>query len=445
MKKSYIAVIIVIILATGAVFATPFIIGKLAEMRPSTHVLYAMKKTGELEKINATAIMTMSVDQAAAEELGVFETSEDPVAMGNYMNSILSNFKIVYDMTYARDQSPIPKYMDYKIEMNYKNNPLLNMSMIFEPWKIAFGSAQLYDYIFTYDTDSQTDQVDFERYVTILTDDSDQLYKSAKKSFKQYEDILMDYLEESLEKIEDGTLETTYEGKVSTHKVRQYLLPMDMKTLFENMETLIVMFKEDEAMQALIKDRVYKVVDTFVESGDHLNFSMTEAEAKSMQTSLKANYDEELRNMLDEMITTYSTLGYHSMGISMNYDILLKIDRNNLLRAMEIDMLSAFIGVKQIYTYNAFDKEVVLSPISTQNIEDIKVLMVNQQRISEVTQTVITNAYSNILGSIAFNDLMTDLEINAHQLPESERYGIQNGINEIMQMIQMMPFLIQGL
>lgn len=447
MKKSYIAIIIVIILAAGAVFATPFIIGKLAEMRPSTHVLYALKKTGETEKMNVTAIMTLSIDQSSAEELGVFETSEDPVAMGNYMNSILSNFRIVYDMTYARDQSTLPTYMDYEIEMNYKNNPLLNMSMIFEPWKIAFGSAQLYDRMLTYDMDSQTDQVDFERYVTIITDDSDQLYKTAKKNFKQYEEFLMDYLENSLQKIEDGTLETTYEGKVSTHKVRQYLLPVDMKTLFEKMETLIVMFKDDKAMQALIKNRVYQVVDTFVESGDYLKLSMTETEAKSMQTSLKANYDEELSTMLDEMLITYSTLGneYDSMGISMDYDILLKIDKNNLLRAMEIDMLSAFIEVKQIYTYNAFDKEVVLRPISTQNTEDIKVLMENQQRISEVTQTVITNAYSNILGSIAFNDLMTDLEINAHQLPESERYKIQNGINEMMQMIQMMPFLIQGL
>ncbi len=444
MKKSYIAAIIVIILAAGAAFATPFIVGKLAEMNPATHVLYAMKKTGEVEKTNATATMTMSVDEAAAEELAIFEFSEDPTAMANYMNSILTNFGIVYDMTYARDQSTFPTYMDYDISMNYKNDPLLNMSMIFEPWTIAFGSEQLFDRMFSYDMKSEADQMDFNQYLAIIYEDDDALYKSAEKNFKQYEDFFMEYLEESLTKLEDGTLETTYDGKVSTHKVDQYLLPVDMKVLFEKMETLIVMFKDDEAMQALIKDRVYKVVDTFVESGDYLKLSMTESEAKSMQSSLKASYDEEFDKMLDEMINSYSTIGteYDDMGISMNYDLLIKIDSNNLIRAMEIDMLSAFIRMKQIYTYNAFDGDVVISSIETQNTEDIKSLMEDDQKTSEIAQTVITNAYSNILGSKAFNSLMTDLEVNAQQLPEAERTEILNGIGEMM---QMMPFLMQGL
>lgn len=444
MKKSYIAAIIVIILAAGAAFATPFIVGKLAEMNPATHVLYAMKKTGEVEKTNATATMTMSVDEAAAEELAVFEFSEDPTAMANYMNSILTNFGIVYDMTYARDQSTFPTYMDYDISMKYKNDPLLNMSMIFEPWTIAFGSEQLFDRMFSYDMKSEADQMDFNQYLAIIYEDDDALYKSAEKNFKQYEEFLMEYLEESLTKLEDGTLETTYAGKVSTHKVDQYLLPVDMKVLFEKMETLIVMFKDDEAMQALIKDRIYKVVDTFVESGDYLKLSMTESEAKSMQSSLKASYDEEFDKMLDEMINSYSTIGteYEDMGISMNYDLLIKIDSNNLIRAMEIDMLSAFIRMKQIYTYNAFDGDVVISSIETQNTEDIKALMEDDQKTSEIAQTVITNAYSNILGSKAFNSLMTDLEVNAQQLPEAERTEILNGIGEMM---QMMPFLMQGL
>jgi len=443
-KKSYIAAIIVIILAAGAAFATPFIVGKLAEMNPATHVLYAMKKTGEVEKTNATATMTMSVDEAAAEELAIFEFSEDPTAMANYMNSILTNFGIVYDMTYARDQSTFPTYMDYDISMNYKNDPLLNMSMIFEPWTIAFGSEQLFDRMFSYDMKSEADQMDFNQYLAIIYEDDDALYKSAEKNFKQYEDFFMEYLEESLTKLEDGTLETTYDGKVSTHKVDQYLLPVDMKVLFEKMETLIVMFKDDEAMQALIKDRVYKVVDTFVESGDYLKLSMTESEAKSMQSSLKASYDEEFDKMLDEMINSYSTIGteYDDMGISMNYDLLIKIDSNNLIRAMEIDMLSAFIRMKQIYTYNAFDGDVVISSIETQNTEDIKSLMEDDQKTSEIAQTLITNAYSNILGSKAFNSLMTDLEVNAQQLPEAERTEILNGIGEMM---QMMPFLMQGL
>lgn len=444
MKKSYIAAIIVIILAAGIAFATPFIVGKLVEMNPATHVLYSMKKTGELEKTNATATMTISVDQTAAEEIGVFESSDDPVAMGNYMNSILSNFKIVYDMTFARDESMLPTYMDYKIEMNYKNDPLLNMSMIFEPWTLAFGSTQLFDRMFSYDMNTEADKVDFNRYLDIINKDDDQLYKSAKKNFKQYQDFLMEYLEDSLVKIEDGTLETTYEGKVSTHKVNQYLLPVDMKSLFEKMETLIIMFKDDEAMQALIKDRIYRVVDTLIESGDYLKLSLTESDAKSMQTSLKANYDEELEKMLDEMINAYSSIGadYESMGISMKYDLLVKIDSNNLIRSMEIDMLSAFISVKQIYTYNAFDGDVIINSIKAQNTEDIQTIMEDEQKTSEIAQTVINNAYSNILGSKAFNTLMTDLEVNAQQLPEAERTEILNGISEIMQMI---PFLMQGL
>jgi hypothetical protein len=334
--------------------------------------------------------------------------------------------------------------MDYDISMNYKNDPLLNMSMIFKPWTIAFGSEQLFDRMFSYDMKSEADQMDFNQYLAIIYEDDDALYKSAEKNFKQYEDFLMEYLEESLTKLEDGTLETTYDGKVSTHKVDQYLLPVDMKVLFEKMETLIVMFKDDEAMQALIKDRVYKVVDTFVESGDYLKLSMTESEAKSMQSSLKASYDEEFDKMLDEMINSYSTIGteYDDMGISMNYDLLIKIDSNNMIRAIEIDMLSAFIRMKQIYTYNAFDGDVVISSIETQNTEDIKSLMEDDQKTSEIAQTVITNAYSNILGSKAFNSLMTDLEVNAQQLPEAERTEILNGIGEMM---QMMPFLMQGL
>lgn len=445
MKKSYIAAIIVIILAAAAAFATPFIIGKLAEMKPATHVLYAMKKTNEIEKMNATATMTMSVDQTAAEELGVFETSEDPVAMGNYVNSILSNFNIIYDMTYARDQSTLmlPTHMDYEIEMNYKNDALFNMNMIFEPWIIGFGSEQLFDRLFTYDMEAQVDELDIDRYMAIVTNDDDQLYKSAEKNFKQYENFIMEYLEESLQEIEDGTIDTTYKGKVSTHEVNQYLLPVDMNVLFEKMETFIVMIKDDLALQALIKDRIYQVVDTFVESGDYLKLSMTESEAKSMQTDLKENYDEEFNLMLDEMANAYRTIGsdYEDMGISMNYDVLIKIDSNNLIRAMEIDMLSAFINIKQLYTYNAFNDEVILESISTQETEDISTLMEDQQKTSEITQTVIMNAYSNILGSTAFNTLMSDIEVNAQQLPEAERTEIIDGINEMM---QMMPFLMQG-
>lgn len=454
MKKSYIIAIVAVVLIAAIAFAAPSIMGMFAKMDPADHLAYAFMQSNDVKATNATMEMTMSLDKDAALELGILEGSEDPEAMANYVNSILENVTVEYDMTVASDEKQMPTYLDYKFGALYKEKELIMLDMVFEPWTFAIGSEQLYDKNFAFDIQDALEQalneenidmedIDLDKYMAIILDDSDDLYKTAMDNTEAYETLIMDYLKANIVALDDGTLTIDYNGKTEDVKVSKYQLPLDMQTYMAKLQELITIYKNDTHMQALVKDRVFKVVNTFIESGDYALVGMELAEVEEMRAELEANYDTEMAMMLDEMINVYGSADADmaEMGMDITYNMIFSIDQDNMLRGMEMDVLSGFIRMNQVVTYNAFDDDVVIGTISTDNSVDLMALAEDEAMAMEISQEVMGNAFTNILSGEAFNTLMTDMEVNAEMLPETERAQVVEGIQGTLQML---PFLLQG-
>lgn len=156
MKKSYIIAAVVVVLIAATAFALPNITGMFAKMDPAMHLLYASKNLTDVEKVNATIEVSMAMKSEGVEAIiGLDNPSEEESkevdAVVDYINSILENTLFKYDMTYAQKKMQVPSYFAYNMDIDYRDDKLLNIAMVFEPWKISMGSEQLYDKLFTVD------------------------------------------------------------------------------------------------------------------------------------------------------------------------------------------------------------------------------------------------------------------------------------------------------
>ncbi len=458
MKKSYIIAAVVVVLIAVTAFALPNITGMFAKMDPATHLLYASKNMADAEKVNATVDVSVVLKSEGIQKMTGNAEVEDAVALVDYANSILENFSLKYDMTYAQKKMEIPSYFDYDMSIEYREDPLLNIAMIFEPWKLAMGSEQLHEKMFSFDIEKfleevlavegiDIDDIDINKYVDILLNTEDDIYKAVVDNSDQYIVLLIDYLEENIQELEDGTLTVEYNGKSEELKVTRYLLSLDMISYIEKFNEALKLAKDDQNLNALIKDRMFKVVDELIESGDYLmipdlGLEGTKEEVRAEFEESKDDFDEWYYGAFDEMIEVYEAINEQELSeLDMSYDMTYSIDKNDMVRGIEVKLTSEIYDIIENVTINALNDDVVIEAVDYENTIDVIELSEDYDLMGEVSREVMNNLVEKVLSGDALNNLMMDFETNAEMLPEEMKNEVLGGIQEYFQML---PYIIQG-
>ncbi|MEA3422764.1 MAG: hypothetical protein U9Q80_03015 [Bacillota bacterium] len=458
MKKSYIIAAVVVVLIAVTAFALPNIKGMFAKMEPATHLLYASKNMTDAEKVNATVDVNMILKSEGMQKMMGTTEVEDAVALVDYANSIIENMVLKYEMTYAQKKMEIPSYFDYDISIEYREDPLLNIGMIFEPWKLAMGSEQLHEKMFVFDIEEfikemlavegiDIDDIDIDKYVDILLNTEDDLYKAVVDNSDQYVNLLTSYLEENIQELEDGTLTVEYNGKSEELKVDRYLLSLDMVSYIEKFNEALKLAKDDQNLNAFVKDRAFKIMDEFIESGDYMLIENLRREGRKEELKAefeesKGDFDEWYYNLFDEMIEAYEMIDEEEMSeLDMSYDMTYSIDKNDLLRGIDIKLTSEIYEIVETVKINALNDDVVIEEVDYEDTIDVVELSEDYDLMGEVSREVMNNLVEKVLSGDALNNLMMDFEANAEMLPEEMRDEILGGIQGYFQML---PYLIQG-
>ena len=127
--------------------------------------------------------------------------------------------------------------------------------------------------------------------------------------------------------------------------------------------------------------------------------------------------------------------------LDMSYDMIYSIDKNDMLRGIEVELTSEIYDIVEKITINALNDDVVIEEVDYEDTIDVVELSEDYNLMGEVSREVMNNLVEKVLSGDALNNLMMDFETNAEMLPEEMRNEILGGIQEYFQML---PYIIQG-
>ncbi len=198
--------------------------------------------------------------------------------------------------------------------------------------------------------------------------------------------------------------------------------------------------KEDENLKALIKDRLFKVVDLFIESGDCEMMGTSIDMIENDINYFKDTFDEGYEAVFDAISDKYERITAEELErIDMAYEMVYSIDKNNMPRKIDIVLKSQIYDIVESVVINAVNDDVVIEPVNYDETVDVVKWVEDPMSAQEISEEVVINGVENILNGDALNNLMMDLEINAEMLPDEIRDEFFVGIQ---QYFQMLPYLI---
>lgn len=341
----------------------------------------------------------------------------------------------------------VPSYFAYDMDIDYRDDKLLNIAMVFEPWKISMGSEQLYDKLFTVDINDALEvlvvmdsgremEIDISKYFDVLLNTEDDLYKTVESNVDPYVELIKSYLEENVEKLEDGIMEIEHNGNTEKLNVTNYRVSLDMDIYGVKLKEAAVIAKEDENLKALIKDRLFKVVDLFIESGDCEMMGTSIDMIENDINYFKDTFDEGYEAVFDAISDKYERITAEELErIDMTYEMVYSIDKNNMPRKIDIVLKSQIYDIVESVIINAVNDDVVIEPVNYDETVDVVKWVEDPMSAQEISEEVVINGVENILNGDALNNLMMDLEINAEMLPDEIRDEFFVGIQQYFQML----------
>ncbi|SHK33243.1 hypothetical protein [Paramaledivibacter caminithermalis] len=459
MNKKTIAILVAVILVVVAALAYPAVKNYMITKDPINHIMYSSVKTGEKTNVNATISVTTELDEKLAIEQGVFDyMSQDPEAMAKFVNSLLKKFEILYDVNMITEEGNDLFKMDAGLGINYSGKVLVDGKLYLKPWELGIKVPKLYKKSLYVDIneamkaegyDFNLNDIDIRAYLDLIKKEDD-LYKAVVKNYQPYKQVIYDYLQGKVEKLDDNKVSLNVYGEEKEIKATKYKLNIDILDIYDVYADLLEIAKGDEAVKALVQARVKEFKELVVKNKDYEKFGLTEEEfnegMKEIEDEIANNWDKGLEEVISEFksISTKPELAdLENFGSSY----IIAIDKEHIIRQIEFDIKSQFINVKEVISYNAFDKDV---KVDVAKEESDKVNLMNLENddalAQELGQEVISNLASELLGGEAIETLISDIKAEAKVLPAEESEEIINNVDGMLNQMKMtLPFMLNGL
>lgn len=459
-KKMIIAIIVVAVLGLGGIVGYPMVKQAILESNPVNHILYSGMQTEDETAVDATLDLTFNLDEAKMVEEGMFAASEDPAALAKFVNTILNRVSLKYDILSKMDYEADDLQMAIDLSLFYKDIPALELGANVKPWEASITAPQMVNGSLYLDiqealdasgSEVQLKDVNLSAYFKALYE-KDEAYNAVMNNAKAYEPAIRGLLEGEgkVEKLGKGTVTVDVNGVTSEVPVIQYKLNLSMDDIYGMYVELIKVAKTDENVKAFALDRINKIEALVVENEDYAMFGLEKEEVTAGFAEMKTELTENWESSLDELATILMDQRTQMNDLGVEQDLaglVLSIDKENIMRQMSIDILTEGFTMNETITYNAFGDDVVMPEIPTgDDVRDIFEIANDEIKMATLTEEVITNLSSKLLGGEAVTALLSDVKTDVEMLPEGEREAMVQQFEESVSGMQMMlPFMLSGM
>lgn len=367
------------------------------ELSPAEHVTESVTTTFNQGSYDLSADMSLNLNyDELSEEFGAEEVSKELFELINNA-SISVDYKLKTD----KDARRFDYFLDYDI--NYKSMPLLSMEMILNNDEFGLGLTNFYDKYFVVDFETIIAQItkeeglenlakiDFEPYITIVMNTDSDAYKAVHESAR-YTDIITSHLESRLG--EGISEEITYKvgEEEFTENVLTYVYDFDFESYFNLFADLVKEAKNDEELKTYSKAILNELLDKFIETKDYELFDLTEEEILMSKEMLESEFDvyyDELISVYEEAFTEIQNEmdylgedGEMVMEIYDNLEITISINKDDIIRRVNMSLDYNGVGFNAEYIVNAIGDDVVIESKADQYIDVLK--FVNFEDPSEI-------------------------------------------------------------
>lgn len=456
-KKVLIGILAVVVIVTGVVGYS--MMNKDVIKDPVKHIMAGAWNTNTQSNINADIAVKVQLDEKIAVEQNIFEQyTSDSAAMAKYANTLLDKLALMYKVNVISNDNEDLFKMDAGIGLYYNKKAILDGTFYAKPWEIGFVMPKLTEKTLSFDLEQvlQDEGIDFpikdinlKEYLDVLSK-KDDLYNEVAKNSETYSDVIYNYLQGKVEKLDNDTITVDVYGKEKNVKVTKYKVNVEILDIYDVYAKLIEVAKDDEAVKALVKARINDLEKLVLENKDYEKFDITESQfkegMKGIENSIDTEWDKALEELLKEL-KEISMLPKNNEELEkMSSDIIVSIDNDNMMRQVEVDMQVEMVKIKEIFTINAFGEDVKVDikddPNNKINIMDLEN---NESLTQELTNEVIKNL-GEILGGEAIEEIVNDIKEESKILPKEESDTIINSVDMYFaQMKLMLPFMLQGM
>ncbi len=428
------------------------------KLTPAEHVNESIEAT-LVGNIDITADVDFELDyQTLSQEETFADVPESVVAILNEL-SMKANYKVKSDL----DNETLDFVMDYDI--NYKSNPLLSTSMIFNNEVFGMGFTNFYDKYFVVDfktianevmkqaTYQDFSQIDFEKYIQIILSSDSDAFKKLQEN-ETYSNMIKAHLDTKLD--EGVNEEITYlkGDEEVTENVLTYTYDFDFESYFTLFIDLIKEVQQDEDAKVYAKEVITAVMTELLESGDYKALDTTEEEMLMMKELIETDFEtgwndlfDELLAEYDDMDSLYTDLGPEGEEIMAAYDSLdykISINKENIIRKVSVSMDYSGFKLNMNYIINAIGDDVVIESredkyinllqfVDFENPEELQ----NKEELATIIKEFLVSSINELISGEGYTALFEDLK------PLEEEFGLT--ISEITTYLEMGKVYIENM
>jgi len=406
------------------------------DLSPAEHVTESIEQT-MVGNIDLTGKVNFNLDEATLMESEEF--ADVPVGLVGIVNNL--SFVYNYQVKSDRDAKTFDLVGDY--DVNYSNNPLLQMGLIFNNNEFGFALKNFYDKYFIFDFETilkqameeamyeDLSQIELQKYIEIiLASDTSSLEGNEK-----YNDLIKTHLEAKLS--EGLNEEITYEskGETITEHVLTYEYDFNFQDYMKLFMDILEEAKSDQALKDYTKEVLTALIDELYTSEDYLVLGGTEEEVMALKEELDNNFEEGWQSFFDEMLAEYDSmdtmfddLDQDAQEIFAIYDamtIKISINKDSIIKRVAVSLDYKGFGYKGEFIVNAIGDAVVIEDRSSKYInvfdyfdfEGDEVLK-NKEELAGIIKEFMVSAMDEMVNGQGFNALLDDLT------PFEEEFGM---------------------
>jgi len=411
------------------------------ELSPAEHVTESVMTTFNQGSFDLSADMSFNLNyDELSKELGEEEISKELFELINNA-SVGIDYKLKTDMEARR----FDYLLDYDI--NYKAMPLLSMEMILNNDEFGFGLTNFYDKYFVVDFGTIMSQVmqeeglenlskiDFEPYMMILMNTESEGYKKVHES-DRYTDLVTKHLDARLGAGISEEISYIVGEEEFTENVLTYTYEFDFKAYFNLLADIVKEAKNDEDLKVYTKDLIIELMDKFIETKDYELFELTEEDVLMSKESLESDFEV----YYNEVISTYEEAfteienemdylgedGELLMAVYDNLDIKISINKEDVIRKINMSLDYQGFGLTVDYVINATGDDVVIESKADQYIDILKFINFDEpseindvEELATIIKEFLLSAISELSEGEAYTTLYDDLK------PFEEELGME--------------------
>jgi len=391
-RKSLIVFIVAVVVTASSLVGFSMYGQSKIEETPVTHIAYAMTQK-DYNAAEGKVTFVVNRDSTILRE----EVKKETV---DYLAELIENVTLTLDYQYDVPEENIDNSnLNFSMGLEYSKLPVISADLYYNNLVVGALSSEILPNGIKMDLNEELkDELDFELKEVKLHDfyqvimEDDELLRDFKGGYQKYLDVYSDVLG-------DEFIKTNYEYE--DVKGTMYTLELGIEKQKELYKKLSSVMKEDEAMKALVKDRLIGIIDLI--DSDYIKYfgdDQEEVKREIKKARVQIEYEfEDFWTLVFEDMDFEEIYSDQTLNENIKSKVQYIIDDKNVLVRIDSTVETPVGNLNQSYTF--YEKE---------DLEiDINTFTDYSEMDTDMEQEIIYNFMGNVLNSEGLKKFRKDI------------------------------------